>query len=132
MRNKSKYTIFSVEDDVIYRRLIQHKISLDDDLEVSSYGDSQSALKDIGKDPNILILDLNLPDYSGVELINKFQEKLPNCLIIVLSAQEKIETVVNVLKSGVYDYIHKDDFALDRVWLSVHNAIKQIELNKYI
>ncbi len=132
MRNKSKYTIFSVEDDVIYRRLIQHKISLDDDLEVSSYGDSQSALKDIGKDPNILILDLNLPDYSGVELINKFQEKLPNCLIIVLSAQEKIETVVNVLKSGVYDYIHKDDFALDRVWLSVHNAIKQIELNKEV
>lgn len=132
MSNKAKYTIFSVEDDVIYRRLIQHKISMDHELVVFSYSDSSSALTDISKNPDILILDLNLPDYSGIELINKFQEQLPHCLIIVLSAQEKIETVVDVLKSGVYDYIHKDDYALDRVWLSVHNAIKQIELNKEV
>jgi two-component system response regulator AtoC len=132
MGNKAKYTIFSVEDDIIYRRLIQHRISLDHELEVLSFPDTHSAFKEIEKNPNILILDLNLPDYSGIELIHKFQEILPNCLIIVLSAQEKIETVVEVLKSGVYDYIHKDDYALDRVWLSTHNAIKQIELNKEV
>lgn len=126
------YKIFSVEDDSIYRRLIQHRISMNNDLDIESYSDGNSLLQNIYKKPHVLILDLNLPDLAGIEVVNTFKEKLPECLIIVLSSQDRVELVVNTLKSGVYDYILKDDFALDRLWLSVNNAIKHIDLNNEI
>ncbi len=123
------YKVFSVEDDSIYRRLIQHRISMNEDIEIESYSDATSLLQNTYKKPQVLILDLNLPDLGGIEVVNTFKEKVPECLIIVLSSQDKIEMVVNILKRGVFDYILKDDFALDRLWLSVNNAIKNIELN---
>jgi two-component system response regulator AtoC len=126
------YKIFSVEDDSIYRRLIQHRISMNNDIDIESFADGNSLLQNIYKKPHVLILDLNLPDLGGIEVVNTFKEKLPDCLIIVLSSQDKVELVVNTLKSGVYDYILKDDYALDRLWLSVNNAIKHIELNNEI
>jgi len=126
------YRIFSVEDDSIYRRLIQHRISMNEDIELESYSDATTLLQNTYKKPHVLILDLNLPDLGGIEVVNIFKEKLPDCLIVVLSSQDKVEQVVNILKTGVYDYILKDDFALDRLWLSVNNAIKNIELNNEI
>ena len=123
---KENIIVFSVEDDSIYRKLIHYKIGLNEAVKIESFPDAKSLLKETYRVPNILILDLNLPDLGGLELVSKFQEILPNCYIIVLSSQEKIETVIDVLKSGVYDYIVKDDFALDRLWNTVNNAIKQI------
>ena len=126
------YRVFSVEDDSIYRRLIQHRISMNNDIDLESYSDATTLLQNTYKKPHILILDLNLPDLGGIEVVNTFKEKLPDCLIVVLSSQDKVDQVVNILKTGVYDYILKDDFALDRLWLSVNNAIKNIELNNEI
>ena len=127
-----QFRVFSVEDDSIYRRLIQHKISMNNEIDVESFSDAKTLLQSLNKNPHIIILDLNLPDLGGVELVNSIQETLPDCIIIVLSSQDKIEQVVTILKSGVYDYIFKDDFALDRLWLSVNNALRQIDLNDEI
>lgn len=126
------YKVFSVEDDSIYRRLIQHRISMNEDIDLESYCDATSLLQNTYKKPHVLILDLNLPDLGGLEIVNVFKEKIPDCFIIVLSSQDKVDMVVNILKTGVYDYILKDDFALDRLWLSVNNAVKNIELNNEI
>ncbi len=105
---------------------------MNEDIDLESFSDATSLLQNTYKKPDVLILDLNLPDLGGIEVVNTFKEKVPGCFIIVLSSQAKVDMVVNILKTGVYDYILKDDYALDRLWLSVNNVIKNIELNNEI
>jgi len=132
MEMRGKYRIFSVEDDPIYRRLIQHRISMNEEIDIESFENAKTLLSNTYKSPHVLILDINLPDLGGIEIIEHFQKNVPHCLIIAVTSQEKIEVAVEILKSGVYDYISKDEFALDRLWISVHNALKTFESSNQI
>jgi len=77
---------------------------MNEDIDLESYPDATSLLQNTYKKPHVLILDLNLPDLGGLEIVNVFKEKIPDCFIIVLSSQDKVDMVVNILKTGVYDY----------------------------
>ncbi|MBD3267184.1 response regulator [bacterium] len=80
---------------------------------------------------NTLLLDLNLPDGDGLELIPEVRESDPNLPIIMITAHGSIEKAVEAMRRGAYDFCPKPiDF--NRLSVSVNNAIERNQLKRQI
>ncbi|MHB8482902.1 MAG: sigma-54-dependent transcriptional regulator [Nitrospiria bacterium] len=80
---------------------------------------------------HLVITDLKMADLNGLELLKKVKERAPETEVVVMTAYGTIETAVNAIKAGAYDYLTKPvdkellllliDKALERQSLSVEN-----------
>jgi two-component system, NtrC family, response regulator AtoC len=123
--------IFIVEDDLFYSKLIRHKLSMDPEFEVQIFNDGKSLLE-YHEEPEVITLDYSLPDYSGLEILPKITARFPNSQVIILSAQENVSTAIEMLKKGAYDYIVKDEEAMNKLWHIVHKSIEHQELKNEV
>ena len=120
--------IYVVEDNDWYNRLLVHTLSLNPDYAVKSFfngKDFMDSLKDI---PDIVTLDYRLPDISGAELLKQIKQEYPDIQVILISEQEDINTVVELLKLGAKDYITKSNDIRDRLLNTVQNIRKEMGL----
>jgi DNA-binding NtrC family response regulator len=124
--------IFCVEDDEFYAAMLHHKLSLNPDYKVSTFNDAKSLLDKISDFPDIVTLDYQLPDMDGAELLKFIRQKSPNTKVIVLSGQSSVSVASGLFKLGAYDYIVKDETALERLWQSAQNASSNISMSKEI
>ncbi len=128
MQTEEPFKIFVVEDDPTYQRFLQYVLSLNPDFEVEVFKNGSEFLKNLHKKPNLVTLDYTLPDYSGEEILASIKKHDESIQVIVISAQEKIGTAVNLLKKGAYDYITKDNETKDRLLNVINNVRKNVAL----
>lgn len=107
-------------------------MSLDPDLEIKSFFSGKELLKALDEYPAAITLDYRLPDILGDELFTKIKAICPSTEIIVISEQDDIETAINILKAGAFDYIVKSNDIKDRLLHSVRNIKKNFDLRKRI
>lgn len=124
--------IFVVEDDEWYSELISYNLLLDENHVVEKFSSGQECLKRLKENPDIVTLDYRLPDYTGVEMLKKIKDYNPDIEVVVISEQEKIETAVELLKMGAYDYIVKSKDIRDRLVTILRNIKTQRGLRKQI
>jgi DNA-binding NtrC family response regulator len=132
MYEKDPVKIFVVEDDLAYTKFLKYVLGLNPDYEVEYYTTGKDCLANLYKNPAIITLDYSLPDMPGEKVLNQIRSQDPNINVIIVSAQEKIHTAVELLKSGAYDYITKDEETKDRLLNSIHNARSKTSLIKEI
>lgn len=132
MYEKDPVKIFVVEDDPAYTKFLKYVLELNPDYEVEYYNSGKDCLANIYKNPAIITLDYSLPDMPGEKVLSQIRSHDPNINVIVVSAQEKIHTAVELLKLGAYDYIGKDHETKDRLLNSIHNARNRTSLIKEI
>jgi DNA-binding NtrC family response regulator len=81
----------------------------------------------------VITLDYSLPDMPGEKVLQSIREYDPNISVIIVSAQEKIGTAVELLKGGAFDYISKaEEDAKDRILNSIKNALNKTSLIREI
>lgn len=114
-----KYKIFVVEDDEWYGEMISYHLRLNHDYLVTHYLTGNDCLKNLHQKPDLITVDLSLPDITGRMLYRKIRDILPNTSVIILSGQEDISEAISLLKEGVQDYIVKEKGAKDLLWNSV-------------
>lgn len=132
MYEKDPIKIFVVEDDPTYTKFIKYVLSLNPDFEVEYFTTGKQFLSELNKSPSIVTLDYSLPDMSGEEVLKEIKAFDPDISVIIVSAQEKIGTAVELLKAGAFDYISKDEEAKDRILNSINNARKKSSLIREI
>ncbi len=130
----SPVKIFIVEDDTWYAEILKYHLELNPDHEVEVYDSGATLMRALikGARPSVITLDHGLPDIMGDVLLKRIKDRLPEVPVIVISGQEDIQTAVNLLKHGAYDYIVKDDDAKDRLWNCVRNLRENIDLKAEI
>ncbi len=127
---KSLYKIFVVEDDLWYSKYLNHQLSLNPEYEVKVFNDAKSFLASMHELPDIITLDYNLPDMNGSEILKKIKSISPDTNVIIISGQEDIQTAINLLKDGAYDYITKDDNTKNRIFNIISHIRDNIGLQK--
>ena len=118
-------TILIVEDDRPVRSLISMALK-SRDYQVETAIDGKSAMLSLtGHAPDIMILDLGLPDIDGNEIIKKIREwsSLP---IIVVSARSDERDKIDALDLGADDYITKP-FSVDELLAHIRVAIRRLQ-----
>ena len=74
-----------------------------------------------------VVLDLHLPDVDGRELLSELRERYPSTPVVVLTAQEELEAVVECMRRGAVDYLNKP-FERTRLLTTLRNACARSEL----
>ncbi|OEK04332.1 sigma-54-dependent transcriptional regulator [Roseivirga misakiensis] len=124
--------IFVVEDDPVYLKLVQYVAELNPDHVVKTFTNGKDCLDHLHENPSIITLDYSLPDTTGEEILKAIKKYNPDIHVIVVSSQESINTAVELLKHGAYDYITKDNETKDRLLNTLNNAKKQDSLKEEI
>ena len=132
MYEKDPVKIFVVEDDAAYIKFMKYVLSLNPDFEVEYFTSGKDCISQLHKKPSVITLDYSLPDMSGEKVLKAIREFDPDINVIIVSAQEKIGTAVELLKSGAFDYIAKDEDAKDRILNSIKNARNKTSLIREI
>ena len=132
MYEKDPVKIFVVEDDPAYTKFLKYVLGLNPDYEVEFYTTGKDCVANLYKNPAIITLDYSLPDGPGEKVLGQIRSHDPNINVIIVSAQEKIHTAVELLKSGAYDYISKDHETKERLLNSINNARNKSSLIKEI
>jgi DNA-binding NtrC family response regulator len=113
------YRIFIVEDDPWYGEILVYHLSLNPDYQVYRFFTGQECLDHLYLQPDLISMDFSLPDTTADKCYKNIRRVLPDVPVIVISAQENIKTVVDLLKMGVSDYLVKDESTKDLLWNSV-------------
>lgn len=126
------FKIFVVEDDEWYNRLLLHNLTLNPDYEVESFTNATDCLNNLHKAPDLITVDYRLPDMKGLELLKKIRENNPDINVVLISEQDDIEVVVELLKHGAYDYIVKSRDIRERLLNTVNNIRNHKGMQKEI
>jgi len=76
---------------------------------VGSYTDAETALTHLpNTEPNVVLMDVQLPVLSGIECVRRIKPKLPKTQIIILTVYQDEECVFDALRSGAVGFLRKD------------------------
>jgi len=124
-----KRTICVVDDEKNVRTFIRDLLE-QEGYEVCEAADGSEALKKtITTKPHIVILDLNLPDASGIDLIAPMKKESPLSQIIVITALGTVDNAVASMKMGAFDFITKP-FDVENILISIRRAIEFVEVSR--
>jgi DNA-binding NarL/FixJ family response regulator len=104
-----------VEDDAQFRRSLRRVIESKPGLAcVAEYGTGAEAIKRIGEDaPEVVLMDLNLPDFSGAEVTARVKSQLPDVSVVVLTVYNDAEHIFKALRAGAGGYLLKQATAVE-------------------
>ena len=78
---------------------------------------------------DLVILDLRLPDTDGIEVLKQLREEDDNLPVIMMTAYGEVETAVEAIKAGAYDFLLKP-FQLEKMKISVKHALENRKLKE--
>jgi len=105
----NKKRIVIAEDHTILRQGLKALLKSDENLEV--VGEAEDGLEAIRcvekKNPDLLLLDLNMPRMDGISVINEIKKRHPETKIIVLTMHMQEEYILEAFRSGAQGYCLK-------------------------
>jgi two-component system, NarL family, response regulator NreC len=109
-QSPERVSIVLVDDHAVVRSALRLLLDSEPGFEVVAEGDSaESAARYVsGHKPDVLVLDLNLPDASGLTAIPAIRESSPKTRIVVLTMDQTSQSAREALRAGVYGYILKE------------------------
>jgi DNA-binding NtrC family response regulator len=121
--------ILIIEDEESIRRVLVRILNEEDsNFEIHEASDGKKGLESISKENFDLVLcDIKMPKIDGIELLQRTRKKNSSLPFIMLTGHGNIETAVESMKLGAYDFISKPP-DLNRLLTSVRNALEKKEL----
>lgn len=103
----SKPKILIVDDEERFRNTMRKLLSIED-YEASVAGSGSEALDELHKNTyDIIILDVRMPEVSGVQVLSEIKKLDPTIEVIIMTGYASVDTAKEIMKLGAYDYLLK-------------------------
>ncbi|MBI3804343.1 MAG: sigma-54-dependent Fis family transcriptional regulator [Nitrospirae bacterium] len=130
----SRHQVLIIDDEKVQAAILQ-EILTSEGIGVTALSDSAKALELVKEvDFDLVVTDLRMPRIGGLELLRSMKTLKPSLTVIVMTAYGTIETAVQAMREGAYDYVTKP-FSKDEFVMTVKRAFKSIEMeneNRYL
>ena len=123
--------ILIVEDEKLIRWSLRER------LEKEGYEVREAASGKEGLDAlsagecDLVLLDYRLPDQDGIEVLKAISRDFPDTLVIMMTAYSTVDSAVEAMKLGAYDYLNKP-FNMDELVLTIEKALETTSLRREI
>jgi DNA-binding NtrC family response regulator len=102
-----KATIVLVDDDDVFRRVMAGELERRG-FRVLPYATGAAVIETVGEiEPPVMLLDLRLPDMSGLDVLRAVRSRSPNTDVIMLTGHGSIDSAIEAIRIGAFDYMSK-------------------------
>jgi DNA-binding response OmpR family regulator len=116
--------ILYVDDDAALREIVKDQLS-SQGFVVDEAEDGAAAIKKLGSgDIDLMLLDINMPNKSGIDVLKFIKEKSLKCKVIMLTGRVGFSVATESLKLGADDYITKP-FNMDYLLFSIKRVLQK-------
>ena len=124
--------VFVVEDEKAVRDLLE-EVLRGAGYDVVGHPNGLTALDALmsGEEADLVISDLRMPGLSGEELLAQLRQLRPELNVVVITAFGSIESAIEMVKAGAYDYLTKP-FGTDELLLTVQRAMQESRLRREV
>ncbi len=127
--NSAAPRVLVADDDEIFQGILAEAVQ-DAGGEVTLAADGVIALERLGEAGfDILITDLNMPRMDGLALLKHVRAMYPHIVAILITGFGSLESAIEALRLGVYDYLQKP-FRAEQVAVTIRNAIERVRIFK--
>jgi two-component system nitrogen regulation response regulator NtrX len=120
-------SILIIDDEKAIRKTLGEILSYEG-YKLEEAGDGEEGLKKFKeKEYDVILCDIKMPKIDGIEFLERAKETNPDIPIIMISGHGTIETAVEAVKKGAYDYISKPP-DLNRLLITIRNAMDKTSL----
>ena len=122
----NNYNILVVEDDAPVRNLITTTLKANEYKFITAANGLDAIMSAVSHNPDIVLLDLGLPDMDGVDVIEKIRS-WSNVPIIVISARSEISDKIEALDAGADDYLTKP-FSVEELLARLRVTLRRLSV----
>ncbi len=123
--------ILVVDDEHLIRWSLEQNLKKQG-YDIVTAGNGEDALKMVREEqPDLILLDIQMPGINGLEVLEKVKEIDEDIVVIMVTAQGGLETAVNAMRLGAYDYINKP-FNLDELAIVIRKALETSYLRREV
>lgn len=124
---KINKSILIVDDEVSMRKNISDLLIGEGLIIIEAIDGLEAIEKARLTNPNLIILDINLPKVDGITVLNEFKKIIPDVPVIILTAYGTSERAIEAMKAGAFDYLEKP-FDLEEFLLIVRRSLSYSDL----
>jgi DNA-binding NtrC family response regulator len=118
-----------VEDDESLRDLLARRFTRAGVPVITAESGEEALAKISRAEFDVALFDLHLPGMSGLDLLAQFKEQQPDAEVLMLTAHGSIETAIQAMRRGAYDYLTKP-FQLPELEVHVQKAYEKVHLSR--
>ena len=131
MNKQLKSRLLLVEDSLALARVYEEYLK-PMPLDVTHVTEGGEGLKQVEQtDPDVMLLDLNLPDMHGLEVLKELKQLPHDPTVVVITAVGTVNTAVEAMRAGAFDFLEKP-FDAERLRVTVRNAMDKQNLKALV
>ncbi len=120
-------TILLVDDDASLRRIVEHTLTEQGHIVRSAANAADALARFRTEQADLVITDVRMPDMDGLSLLREIRRLDENAVVVMITAFSSVETAVEAMKSGAFDYVTKP-FNRDEFRVVVEKGLRHREL----
>ncbi len=124
--------VFIVEDDQLVGALMKQALMKSEKSDVTVFENAEDCLSNLHQNPDIVVIDYNLPGMDGLTLMNSIRAYNQQIMVVICSGQENVEVVVNAYDNGASAYILKNENMVANLDKAIANLSLNVTLRKEV
>lgn len=135
MHSKRDFKIYLLDDDMFYINIFQQQLSNLGYTDTRSFSNPMDCFNHLNPAPDIIFYDHGVDFVKGLEVLKKIKRLNPDIYLIFICSAEEVETVIQSLKYGAFDYFVKgenDIKNIEMVLTKIHRVRELLQKNNAV
>jgi len=129
--SKPAETILVVDDDAQIRKTLQNVLRSWGYQCIEAGTVAQAQEQFLEELPGVILLDIDLPDGSGLDLLPSIKERSPDTIVVMITGDVNVDNTIEALRGGAHDFIGKP-ISLQELKITIRNGIETRKLRKEV
>ncbi|MHB8880334.1 MAG: sigma-54-dependent transcriptional regulator [Thermodesulfovibrionales bacterium] len=126
-----KGKILVIDDEKLLRWSLQQNLSKEGFSVITAENGAEGLELFLEDQPDIVLLDVHLPDTSGIHILESIKKENRDAIVIMVTAFGDVQTAVKTIKMGAYDFVEKP-FNMEKLKILISKALETVSLRKEV